>query len=77
MKLQLIEPLLELFKNTWFSIDKTFHVVDFEILALGHLPAQLVGRHPFPRPAMVWRFESLVLPVPHVGILQLADDISH
>ncbi|KAH9481104.1 GMP synthase (glutamine-hydrolyzing) [Psilocybe cubensis] len=63
MKLKLIEPLRELFKD--------------EVRALGRLlsiPAQLVGRHPFPGPGLAIR---ILGPVnrEQVRILQLADTI--
>ncbi|KDR68530.1 hypothetical protein GALMADRAFT_231186 [Galerina marginata CBS 339.88] len=63
MKLKLIEPLRELFKD--------------EVRALGRLlsiPAQLVGRHPFPGPGLAIR---ILGPVnrEQVRILQLADNI--
>ncbi|CAK5269666.1 unnamed protein product [Mycena citricolor] len=63
MKLKLIEPLRELFKD--------------EVRALGRLlsiPAPLVGRHPFPGPGLAIR---ILGPVnrEQVKILQLADSI--
>ncbi|CAK5268341.1 unnamed protein product [Mycena citricolor] len=63
MKLKLIEPLRELFKD--------------EVRALGRLlsiPAPLVGRHPFPGPGLAIR---ILGPVnrEQVKILQLADNI--
>ncbi|KAF8910438.1 GMP synthase [Gymnopilus junonius] len=63
MKLKLIEPLRELFKD--------------EVRALGRLlsiPAHLVGRHPFPGPGLAIR---ILGPVnrEQVRILQLADSI--
>jgi len=63
MKLKLIEPLRELFKD--------------EVRALGRLlsiPAQLVGRHPFPGPGLAIRILGPVTRE-QVRILQLADNI--
>ncbi|KAK1926154.1 hypothetical protein DB88DRAFT_480866 [Papiliotrema laurentii] len=63
MKLKLIEPLRELFKD--------------EVRALGRLlgiPAQLVGRHPFPGPGLAIRILGEVTR-DQIKILQHADDI--
>lgn len=63
MKLKLIEPLRELFKD--------------EVRALGRLlniPAHLVGRHPFPGPGLAIRILGEVTRE-QVEILQHADDI--
>lgn len=63
MKLKLIEPLRELFKD--------------EVRALGRLlniPAHLVGRHPFPGPGLAIRILGEVTRE-QVQILQHADDI--
>ncbi|EJD54141.1 GMP synthase [Auricularia subglabra TFB-10046 SS5] len=63
MKLKLIEPLRELFKD--------------EVRALGRLlgiPAQLVQRHPFPGPGLSIRILGAVTRA-QVQILQRADDI--
>jgi len=63
MKLKLIEPLRELFKD--------------EVRILGRLlsiPAQLVGRHPFPGPGLAIRILGSVNR-DQVKILQLADTI--
>ena len=84
MKLKLIEPLRELFKGTWFPIDTTFYILHHlyflsidEVRALGRLltiPAQLVGRHPFPGPGLAIRILGPVTR-DQVRILQLADNI--
>ncbi|KAM0788142.1 GMP synthase (glutamine-hydrolyzing) [Microbotryomycetes sp. NB124-2] len=63
MKLKLIEPLRELFKD--------------EVRALGrllHIPAHLVGRHPFPGPGLAIRILGEVNAA-QVKILQHADKI--
>ncbi|KAI9635864.1 uncharacterized protein MKK02DRAFT_44560 [Dioszegia hungarica] len=63
MKLKLIEPLRELFKD--------------EVRALGRLldiPAHLVGRHPFPGPGLAIRILGEVTK-DQIKILQQADDI--
>ncbi|ORX34678.1 hypothetical protein BD324DRAFT_126843 [Kockovaella imperatae] len=63
MKLKLIEPLRELFKD--------------EVRALGRLlniPAHLVGRHPFPGPGLAIRILGEVTRE-QITILQHADDI--
>jgi GMP synthase (glutamine-hydrolysing) len=63
MKLKLIEPLRELFKD--------------EVRALGRLlniPAHLVGRHPFPGPGLAIRILGEVTRE-QVQILQAADEI--
>ncbi|KAL1407125.1 GMP synthase (glutamine-hydrolyzing) [Vanrija albida] len=63
MKLKLIEPLRELFKD--------------EVRALGRLlgiPAHLVGRHPFPGPGLAIRILGEVTR-DQIKILQLADEI--
>lgn len=63
MRLKLIEPLRELFKD--------------EVRALGRLlaiPAQLVGRHPFPGPGLAIRILGPVTRE-QVKILQQADNI--
>ncbi|KAK6905387.1 GMP synthase [glutamine-hydrolyzing] [Kwoniella sp. B9012] len=63
MKLKLIEPLRELFKD--------------EVRALGRLlniPAHLVGRHPFPGPGLAIRILGEVTRE-QIKILQHADDI--
>lgn len=63
MKLKLIEPLRELFKD--------------EVRALGRLlniPAHLVGRHPFPGPGLAIRILGEVTR-DQIAILQHADDI--
>ncbi|RSH80644.1 GMP synthase (glutamine-hydrolyzing) [Apiotrichum porosum] len=63
MKLKLIEPLRELFKD--------------EVRALGRLldiPAHLVGRHPFPGPGLAIRILGEVTRE-QVAILQHADEI--
>nr|WPS94682.1 GMP synthase [Naematelia aurantialba] len=63
MKLKLIEPLRELFKD--------------EVRALGRLldiPAHLVGRHPFPGPGLAIRILGEVTRE-QIAILQHADDI--
>ncbi|KAK8845457.1 GMP synthase [glutamine-hydrolyzing] [Kwoniella newhampshirensis] len=63
MKLKLIEPLRELFKD--------------EVRALGRLldiPAHLVGRHPFPGPGLAIRILGEVTR-DQIKILQHADDI--
>ncbi|BEJ15139.1 hypothetical protein CspHIS471_0409060 [Cutaneotrichosporon sp. HIS471] len=63
MKLKLIEPLRELFKD--------------EVRALGRLlniPAHLVGRHPFPGPGLAIRILGEVTR-DQVKILQAADEI--
>ncbi|GAK67984.1 GMP synthase [Moesziomyces antarcticus] len=63
MKLKLIEPLRELFKD--------------EVRALGRLlgiPAHLVGRHPFPGPGLAIRILGVVTRE-QVKILQHADSI--
>jgi GMP synthase (glutamine-hydrolysing) len=82
MKLKLIEPLRELFKGTWFSnryypISLISFVSIDEVRALGRLlsiPAQLVGRHPFPGPGLAIRILGPVTRE-QVRILQLADNI--
>ncbi len=63
MKLKLLEPLRELFKD--------------EVRALGRelgLPARFVGRHPFPGPGLAIRIPGAVTPE-RVAILQKADAI--
>jgi GMP synthase (glutamine-hydrolysing) len=63
MKLKLVEPLRELFKD--------------EVRALGvelGLPAPFVGRHPFPGPGLAIRIPGEVTPE-RVAILQRADAI--
>jgi GMP synthase (glutamine-hydrolysing) len=68
MKLKLVEPLRELFKD--------------EVRALGvelGLPSQFVGRHPFPGPGIairnaglyagVWQAFAVLLPVKTVGVM--------
>ena len=63
MKLKLVEPLRELFKD--------------EVRALGvelGLPAAFVGRHPFPGPGLAIRIPGAVTPQ-RVAILQHADAI--
>src|SRR5580700_9669515 len=63
MKLKLVEPLRELFKD--------------EVRALGvelGLPAPFVGRHPFPGPGLAIRIPGAVTPE-RVAILQQADAI--
>jgi GMP synthase (glutamine-hydrolysing) len=63
MKLKLVEPLRELFKD--------------EVRALGvelGLPAAFVGRHPFPGPGLAIRIPGEVTPE-RVAILQKADAI--
>jgi GMP synthase (glutamine-hydrolysing) len=63
MKLKLVEPLRELFKD--------------EVRALGRelgLPENIVGRHPFPGPGLAIRILGAVTPEA-VGILQKADAI--
>ncbi|HLK23445.1 MAG TPA: glutamine-hydrolyzing GMP synthase [Caulobacteraceae bacterium] len=63
MKLKLVEPLRELFKD--------------EVRALGvelGLPAAFVGRHPFPGPGLAIRIPGAVTPQ-RVAILQQADAI--
>jgi len=63
MKLKLIEPLRELFKD--------------EVRALGRLlqiPSHLIGRHPFPGPGLAIRILGAVTR-PQVEILQIADNI--
>ena len=63
MKLKLVEPLRELFKD--------------EVRALGvelGLPAAFVGRHPFPGPGLAIRIPGAVTPE-RVAILQQADAI--
>ncbi|GAA6008552.1 hypothetical protein JCM10207_007156 [Rhodosporidiobolus poonsookiae] len=63
MKLKLIEPLRELFKD--------------EVRALGrllHIPAHLVGRHPFPGPGLAIRILGEVT-ASQVAIAQAADAI--
>jgi GMP synthase (glutamine-hydrolysing) len=63
MKLKLVEPLRELFKD--------------EVRALGRelgLPAPFVGRHPFPGPGLAIRIPGEVTPE-RVAILQKADAI--
>jgi len=63
MKLQLVEPLRELFKD--------------EVRALGRelgLPNEFVMRHPFPGPGLAIRIPGEVTPE-KCKILQLADDI--
>ncbi|CAD6565995.1 MAG: GMP synthase (glutamine-hydrolyzing) [Tremellales sp. Tagirdzhanova-0007] len=63
MRLKLIEPLRELFKD--------------EVRALGRLldiPAHLVGRHPFPGPGLAIRILGEVTRE-QIAILQHADDI--
>ena len=63
MKLKLVEPLRELFKD--------------EVRALGRelgLPAAFVGRHPFPGPGLAIRIPGEVTPE-RVRILQQADAI--
>jgi GMP synthase (glutamine-hydrolysing) len=63
MKLKLVEPLRELFKD--------------EVRALGvelGLPAQFVGRHPFPGPGLAIRIPGDITPE-KVAVLQKADAI--
>jgi GMP synthase (glutamine-hydrolysing) len=63
MKLKLVEPLRELFKD--------------EVRALGvelGLPAQFVGRHPFPGPGLAIRIPGEITPE-KVAVLQKADAI--
>jgi len=63
MKLKLVEPLRELFKD--------------EVRALGRelgLPAVFVGRHPFPGPGLAIRIPGEVTPA-KVAVLQKADAI--
>jgi GMP synthase (glutamine-hydrolysing) len=63
MKLKLVEPLRELFKD--------------EVRALGRelgLPAPFVGRHPFPGPGLAIRIPGEVTPA-KVAVLQKADAI--
>ena len=63
MKLKLVEPLRELFKD--------------EVRALGRelgLPASFVGRHPFPGPGLAIRIPGEVTPE-RVAILQQADAV--
>jgi GMP synthase (glutamine-hydrolysing) len=63
MKLKLVEPLRELFKD--------------EVRALGvelGLPPEFVGRHPFPGPGLAIRIPSEVTPE-KVAVLQKADAI--
>ena len=63
MKLKLVEPLRELFKD--------------EVRALGRelgLPAQFVGRHPFPGPGLAIRIPGDITPE-RVAVLQKADAI--
>jgi GMP synthase (glutamine-hydrolysing) len=63
MKLKLVEPLRELFKD--------------EVRALGRelgLPAVFVGRHPFPGPGLAIRIPGEVTPA-KVAVLQKADSI--
>jgi len=63
MRLKLVEPLRELFKDEVRKIG----------VELG-LPAEMVYRHPFPGPGLGVRVLGEVLPE-YVGLLQLADDI--
>lgn len=63
MKLQLLEPLRELFKDEVRAVGRT----------LG-LPEQLIGRHPFPGPGLAVRIISDVTPE-KVKLLQEIDDI--
>ncbi|MCA3730142.1 MAG: GMP synthase (glutamine-hydrolyzing), partial [Phenylobacterium sp.] len=63
MKLKLVEPLRELFKD--------------EVRALGvelGLPPQFVGRHPFPGPGLAIRIPGEITPE-KVSVLQRADAI--
>jgi GMP synthase (glutamine-hydrolysing) len=63
MKLKLVEPLRELFKD--------------EVRALGRemgLPPAFVGRHPFPGPGLAIRIPGVVTPE-KVAVLQKADAI--
>jgi GMP synthase (glutamine-hydrolysing) len=63
MKLKLVEPLRELFKD--------------EVRALGRelgLPAPFVGRHPFPGPGLAIRIPGDITPE-RVAVLQKADAI--
>ncbi|MCH8073287.1 MAG: glutamine-hydrolyzing GMP synthase [Proteobacteria bacterium] len=63
MRMKLIEPLRELFKDEVRKIG----------LELG-LPREMVYRHPFPGPGLAVRVLGEVLPE-YVALLQLADDI--
>jgi GMP synthase (glutamine-hydrolysing) len=80
MRLKLIEPLRELFKGIHLcstSIRWSFIICIDEVRALGRLlaiPAQLVGRHPFPGPGLAIRILGPVTRE-QVKILQQADNI--
>jgi len=80
MKLKLIEPLRELFKGrdaASYSMITVLTSHPDEVRALGRLlsiPAQLVGRHPFPGPGLAIRILGPVTRE-QVKILQLADTI--
>jgi GMP synthase (glutamine-hydrolysing) len=63
MRMQLVEPLRELFKDEVRKIG----------LELG-LPREMVYRHPFPGPGLGVRVLGEVRP-DYVKLLQLADDI--
>ncbi len=65
MKLKLVEPLRELFKDEVRALG----------LALG-LPGDLIGRHPFPGPGLAIRILGAVDEA-RVGIVQAADAILH
>ncbi len=63
MKLKLLEPLRELFKD--------------EVRVLGHelnIPSNLVGRHPFPGPGLAIRIPGAISSE-KLAILRAADDI--
>jgi GMP synthase (glutamine-hydrolysing) len=63
MKLKLIEPLKELFKDEVREVGRK----------LG-LPKQFIGRHPFPGPGLAVRILGAVTPT-RLEILRKADDI--
>jgi len=78
MRLKLIEPLRELFKGTHtFHLHRIYSNSLDEVRILGRLlsiPAQLVGRHPFPGPGLAIRILGPVTRE-QVKILQQADHI--
>lgn len=86
MKLKLIEPLRELFKGKLFlNSSRSLSALTFanaprlsdEVRALGrllHIPAHLVGRHPFPGPGLAIRILGEVTAA-QVKICQHADSI--